>query len=242
MATVWRNVVSGELREYYKSPGSAWVQAPASVQRQIQEEKGRKKQEKREKLGISTLQKAIALFDKDFGKGMEARARASASSAAVTSGLGGTTRPGAVSAGLTAEFEDMRRGRLSGALSNLSSFLGSYRDPYAVTPQVQLGQQQLTQQGQQAGRQLDFNYAQLGQRGRQFEAELGLGYAGLDARRRNQPTPVTPAPTISAGRSIWNPPSDDNFSDSGNIRTGNLLGDFDPAAENLRLGNVATGF
>lgn len=199
MATIWRNSVSGELREYYKSPGSAWVQAETSVQRRFQEEKGRKKQEKREKLGISTLQKAIALFDKDFGKGMEARARASASSAAVTSGLGGTTRPGAVSAGLTAEFEDMRRGRLSGALGNLSSFLGSYRDPYAVTPGVSLGQEGLEQRGRETGAQLGFNYAQLGQQGRQFEAELGLGYAGLNARR-NRPTPV---PTIDGGESIW---------------------------------------
>ena len=199
MATVWRNPLTGELREYYKKPKPFWIQASASEQRSFQEERGRVKQEKREKLGISTLQKAIALFDKDFGKGMEARARASASSAAVTSGLGGTTRPGAVSAGLTAEFEDMRRGRLSGALGNLSSFLGSYRDPYAVTPQVQLGQQQLTQQGRRAGQQLDFNYAQLGQQGRQFEAELGLGYAGLNARNR-----PTPAPTINDSESIWN--------------------------------------
>ncbi len=124
MATqLWQNTVSGKLKEYYKSPGSAWRPAPSSLVRRIQEEKGRKAQEKREKQGIGALQQAIALFDKDFGKGMEARARASASSAAVTSGLGGTTRPGAVSAGLSAEFEDMRRGRLSGALGNLQVFL-----------------------------------------------------------------------------------------------------------------------
>ena len=205
---VWENIKTGELVEYYKRPGAAykWRVAHQNDQRRFQEQKGRKKQEKREKLGISALQKAIALFDKDFGKGMEARARASASSAAVTSGLGGTTRPGAVSAGLSAEFEDMRRGRLSGALGNLSSFLGSYRDPYAVTPQVSLGQQQLGQQGRQAEQQLGFNYAQLGQQGRQFGAELELGYAGLNARR-SQPAP---APTISAGRSIWPDKSNDN--------------------------------
>ena len=123
----------------------------------------------RERGGIAALQEAIALFDKDYGKGMEARARASASQQAVLSGLGGTTRPGAVSAGLTAEFEDMRRGRLATAQTNLGQFLGSYRDPYGTTPQVQLGQQQLAQRGQQAGQQLGFNYAQLGQQQQQFQ-------------------------------------------------------------------------
>ena len=149
-------------------------------------------QRARELGGIAELKKAIALFDKNYGKGMEAHARADASSAAIISGLGGTTRPGAVSAGLSAEFEDMRRGRLAQARTNLGQFLGSYRDPYGVTPQVELGQQQLAQQGQQAGQQLDFNYAQLGQQNTQFGAELGLGYASLNARN-NQ------------GDSIWGP-------------------------------------
>lgn len=128
---------------------------------------------------------------------MEAKARASAVQQAILGGLGGTTRPGAVSAGLKAEFEDMRRGRLAEARTNLGNFLGSYRDPYGVTPQVELGQKQLAQQGRQAGQQLDFNYAQLGQQGKQFAAELGLGYANLNARS------AQPTPTPSSGDSIW---------------------------------------
>ena len=171
-----------------------------------QADEDRTKQRERETLGIAELKKAIALFDKNYGKGMEAHARADASSAAITSGLGGTTRPGAVSAGLSAEFEDMRRGRLAQAQTNLGQFLGSYRDPYGVTPQVELGQQQLTQQGWQAGQQLNFDYAQLdqqnkqfnaqlGQQNTQFGAELGLGYASLNARN-NQP---------ASGDSIWGP-------------------------------------
>jgi len=110
-----------------------------------QADEDRAKQQEREQGGIAELKKAIALFDKNYGKGMEAHARADASSAAITSGLGGTTRPGAVSANLSAEFEDMRRGRLAQAQTNLGQFLGSYRDPYGVTPNIVsqgIGQQQ----------------------------------------------------------------------------------------------------
>lgn len=170
-----------------------------------QEKTGREKQAKREEGGIAALQKSIALFDKNFGKGMEARARAAASSQAVLSGLGGTTRPGAVSAGLTAEFEDMRRGRMATAQSNLASFLGSYRDPYAVTPQVNLartgqqnqfalGQQQLQQSalGQQQQYQLGLGQLELGQA--QLQANItqtnrgGGGGGGVSDSIWNNPT------------------------------------------------------
>jgi len=160
-----------------------------------QADQDRTAQQDREKGAIAALKEAIALFDEDYGKGLEAKARASASSQAIKSGLGGTTRPGAVSAGLSAEFEDMRKGKLAAALANLSSFLGGYRDPFAVTPQVKLGQQSLAQQGSAQAGQLGFNYAQLGQQNKQFEANLGLGYAELNSRN-NQPAP-------SVGDSIW---------------------------------------
>ena len=198
----WRNRYTGEYMSHWKNPsGGASEQCGWEPASQAYVDK--MKQQEREQSGIAELKKAIALFDKNYGKGMEAHARADASSAAIISGLGGTTRPGAVSAGLSAEFEDMRRGRLAQAQTNLGQFLGSYRDPYGITPQVELGQQQLAQQGQQAGQQLNFNYAQLdqqnkqfgtqlGQQNTQFGAELGLGYASLNARN-NQ------------GDSIWGP-------------------------------------
>jgi hypothetical protein len=91
-------------------------------------------QQAREAGGIASLKEALAQFGPGYGAGMEAKALAGAEAGLVGRGLGGTTRPAAVSAGLSAEFEDMRRGRLAGALTNLANFLGSYRDPTAVTP------------------------------------------------------------------------------------------------------------
>lgn len=96
-------------------------------------ESGKTRQAGREKEGIAALKKAIAQFGPGYGVGMEAKALAGAKTALPRGISGATSRPGAVSAGMSAEFEDMRRGKLSGALSNLGSFLGSYRDPYAVS-------------------------------------------------------------------------------------------------------------
>ncbi len=114
-----------------------------------------------------------------------------------------------------------------------------------------MGQKGLEQRGRETGAQLGFNYAQLGQQGRQFGAELELGYAGLNARR-SQPSQPAPAPTINAGRSIWDPllgstgvgSSGGNGGGSGGSSNTGVGYDwnFDPAAANAKLGNVATGF
>jgi len=202
----WKNVQTGEYVQHWKDP--SYVRGDFNFGRYVPAEQSyldKMAQQGREQGAIAELQKAIKLFDKNYGKGMEAKARASAVQQAILSGLGGTTRPGAVSAGLKAEFEDMRRGRLAEAQTNLANFFGNYRDPYGVTPQVELGQKQLAQQGRQAGQQLDLSYAQLGQQGRQFEANLGLGYANLNARN-TQPASVPntqPASVPSSGDSIW---------------------------------------
>jgi hypothetical protein len=94
----------------------------------------RPRQSAREAGAISTLKQAIAQFGPGYGAGLEAKALASAK-ANLPRGIGGaTSRPAAVSAGMSAEFEDMRRGKLAGALTNFANFMGSYRDPTAVTP------------------------------------------------------------------------------------------------------------
>ena len=94
---------------------------------------GKVTQAGRESGAIAELKKAIEQFGPGYGSGMEAKAKASATAGAIGSGLGGTTRPAALSAGLAGEFEDMRRGRLAGAQTNLGNFLGSYRDPYGLS-------------------------------------------------------------------------------------------------------------
>ena len=148
-------------------------------------------QRARELGGIAELKKAIALFDENYGKGMEAHARADASSAAVTSGLGGTTRPGAVSAGLSAEFEDMRRGRLAQARTNLGQFLGSYRDPYGVTPNI-------VSQG--VGQQLQFELG-ANQMRSNFGVRSGGGEVGNDWYKWSSDNPKTKL----QGDSVWGP-------------------------------------
>ena len=94
---------------------------------------GKDTQAGREKLGITALKKAIEQYGPGYGAGTEAKALAGAQAGLPRGISGATSRPGAVSAGMSAEFEDMRRGKLSGALTNLGNFLGSYRDPYAVS-------------------------------------------------------------------------------------------------------------
>lgn len=76
--------------------------------------------------GISALMEAIGLFDASYGKGTEKRAQAKFAQSASSRGLAGSTVPAAISTGLGQEFEDMRRGRLGGALSNLAQFLSSF--------------------------------------------------------------------------------------------------------------------
>ena len=193
----------------------------------------RTKQLGRESGAIAALKEAMALFDENYGKGAENRALTAASSNLISSGLGNTTRPGAVSVGLSAEFEDMRRGRMSSALSNLPSFLGSYRDPTMVTPGLALQE-----------------------KGQEQQYQLGLGRLGVSAMGRGgggarrptfTPGPVnlakpTPQTTGAASPIRLQTAYSDDFSNPTQTPQYGGLGDFDPAAANAKLGNFATGF
>ena len=76
--------------------------------------------------GMSTLIEAIKLFDENYGKGAEKTALADYNQSAVTSGLSGSTRGAAVSAGMKNQFEDVRRGRLGDALAQFAQFLSGF--------------------------------------------------------------------------------------------------------------------
>ena len=195
---------TGKYVQASRNPGPSWRSSgppPTQAGSQssdvsglsIQAAEDRSKQQKREKSAIQQLQAAIKLFDKSYGKGMEATAKASAISNLINTGLGGTTRPGAVSGNLSATFEDMRRGKLSGARTNLANFLGSYRDPTMVTAGTVM---------QGIGQEQQFS--------------LGQGRLALDASRRTgggggSPS-FTPGPAPSSQpTSIWEPLSGGNF-------------------------------
>lgn len=211
----------------------------------FEEERGT--QAKRESGGITALKDAIKQFGPGYGSGLEAKAKASATAGAIGSGLGGTTRPAAISAGLSGEFEDMRRGRMATAQTNLANFLGSYRDPTAVTPgtlthaatggfggmlKERMAVEQANQQVREQNR-LNRQGSQLptlggggyGGGGGSIWDTTSLGSSGGDGGSRTGAT--------SAPYGYW-----DEFSYSGDQQSGNLLGDFNPEAANLRLGNT----
>ena len=111
--------------------------------------------------GASKLTAAAELFGPGYGAGMEHAALTGARQSLIGRGLGGTTRPMAVSAGMKAGFEDLRRGKLAtvfqqmaeygrtfpestataGALSHLATggFSGALQERIAEAPGQPLG-------------------------------------------------------------------------------------------------------
>ena len=73
--------------------------------------------------GQSALQKIIDMYDTSYITGQERTALAAAESSLASKGLGGSTRPVAVSAGMRASFEDQRKSNLSSAFANLASYI-----------------------------------------------------------------------------------------------------------------------
>lgn len=82
--------------------------------------------------GLQPLQEAAGLYGPGYMAGQERLALTGAKSALAGRGLGGTTRPQAVSAGIKAGFEDVRRQGLSGALGRISDYI-SQNMPSAQT-------------------------------------------------------------------------------------------------------------
>ena len=95
--------------------------------------------------GLSALEEALGLFGPDYGKGMEMEAKAAAGASNITAGLGGTSMPGSISAGLTAKFKDARLRGQAGIQQAIASFMSNFRDPSTVTAQGVLGAEQLAQ-------------------------------------------------------------------------------------------------
>lgn len=74
--------------------------------------------------GLRPLERAAELYGPGYMAGQERFALTGAKAALGARGLGGTTRPGAVSAGMRAGFEDVRRQGLTGALGRISEYIG----------------------------------------------------------------------------------------------------------------------
>jgi len=85
-------------------------------------EAAQKEQQTRYTAGLSELTEAAGLFGPEYGAGMEQAALAGAKQSLIGRGLGGTTRPMAVGAGMKAQFEDLRRGKLATALQQLAEY------------------------------------------------------------------------------------------------------------------------
>jgi len=72
--------------------------------------------------GLSNLQDIMKLFGSDYGKGVERTALAGANEDLISRGLGGTTRPVAMSVGMKANLEDQRRSKLAEVMAMMSQY------------------------------------------------------------------------------------------------------------------------
>ena len=80
--------------------------------------------ERKEKynIGLSNLQDIMKMFGKDYGKGVEKAALAGANEDLISRGLGGTTRPVAMSVGMKAKTEENRRSKLAEVMALMSQY------------------------------------------------------------------------------------------------------------------------
>lgn len=80
------------------------------------------------KTGLSKLQEVAGLYGPGYMAGQERLALTGAKSALAARGLGGTTRPQAVSAGMKAGFEDVRRAGRAGAMTNIADYMAGFKE------------------------------------------------------------------------------------------------------------------
>lgn len=92
-------------------------------------QKGRVRE--RQERGLSTLEDVADLYGPGYMAGQERKALTAAKSALSARGLGGSTRPGAVSAGMKAGFEDVRRAGRAGAMTNIADYLARFQEDEA---------------------------------------------------------------------------------------------------------------
>lgn len=88
--------------------------------------KGRHRE--RYEAGLGELRGAAEMYGPGYMAGQERTAIAGAEQAMVGRGLGGTTRPMAVSAGMRAGFEDVRREKRAGAMADIAGYMGGFRE------------------------------------------------------------------------------------------------------------------
>lgn len=87
------------------------------------------------KAGLGELEEVKGLYGPGYMAGQERTALAGATQAFAGRGLGGTTRPTAVSAGMKAQFEDVRRQGRAGAMTNIANYMAGFKEEEA-TPGV----------------------------------------------------------------------------------------------------------
>lgn len=81
--------------------------------------------------GLGVLEETAELYGGGYMAGQERTAIAGARQAMVGRGLGGTTRPGAISGGMKAGFEDVRRTARAGAMTNIANYMAGFREDEA---------------------------------------------------------------------------------------------------------------
>ena len=82
------------------------------------------------KSGLADLAQVTGLYGQGYGAGMEHEAQAQLGQTMVGRGLSGTTRRGAGAGEISAHFEDLRRGKIAGALTNMAEYEKSFQDIY----------------------------------------------------------------------------------------------------------------
>lgn len=85
---------------------------------------------KRYEQGLGEHRKRLDLYGKEYVSGQERTALAAATQRFAGSGMGGTTRPVAVSAGMRAGFEDVRREQRSGIMGDTANYMAGFKDIY----------------------------------------------------------------------------------------------------------------
>jgi hypothetical protein len=88
-------------------------------------------EQKRYESGLADIAKVTELFGPEYTAGMEHMAMTGARQSMIGRGLGGTTRPMAVSAGMKAQFESLRRGKMAEALTRMAEYK---RTPQQIYP------------------------------------------------------------------------------------------------------------
>ena len=122
--------VSGTIAGYRGSTGAqrqAELRAQSKARRELTAVRGERKEaqaeeQRRYKAGLADIAEMTGLFGPEYTAGMEHAALTGARQSLIGRGLGGTTRPMAVGAGLKAHFESLRRGKLAGALAQSAAY------------------------------------------------------------------------------------------------------------------------